>query len=85
MSLGCNCTAICAMSSVAQLYSHTFWVHAVFCHSSSINTQMLTRVGNSTVSRRRQNTSKNEGKESVGRLSKNIRKLSSTNCTRLLQ
>jgi hypothetical protein len=37
LSLGCNCTAVCAISSFAELYSNNFWVRATFYHSSPLS------------------------------------------------
>jgi len=37
LSLGCNCTAICAMLSCSKLYSHTSCVLPTFYHSSPRN------------------------------------------------
>jgi hypothetical protein len=34
LSLCCNCTAMCAMSSFTELYSHASWVFTTFHHSS---------------------------------------------------
>jgi len=37
LSLGCNCTAICAMSQFTELYSNTCLVVAMCYHSSLSN------------------------------------------------